>query len=263
MDEKIKRWLEGRMSPLEAEAFETEMAADPLLAEQVKSYSAAAVPPPIPVAPPPLPPPLPKMQTKDSTTSDKAGKKEKWIAWVAVLLGIWVLNRVLTGLIGGSPVDSKTFKENFDRPEGIMSDLMARPLTDSSYVLSEACEEQLRAADKAYKAGDLKRAQNKLVDILTDTSFQCQSEAWFFVGVIRLESGDPRAAIDCFSKIEDMERFTDDISWYNALAMVQMAEGNPALQHRAQRAMSKILDQPGQPEARKEKARQILEKTAQ
>ncbi|MCB9305774.1 MAG: hypothetical protein H6565_04195 [Lewinellaceae bacterium] len=54
-----------------------------------------------------------------------------------------------------------------------------------------------------------------------------------------LGQDQPALALECFAKIEDLEHFGEDIYWYQALAIVKLAEINPLLKEKARRAVER------------------------
>lgn len=167
--------------------------------------------------------------------------------WPYIMFGLLLLSFAigLFNYLSRTKAPAEVYDENFTPPESIEADLDARygPArgNDSVSVRPSECERLLREADFLYKKGRLDDAQEPLLLIVLDTSSICHSDAWFYLGVIRLELDDPDGAIDCFSKIEDLDAFGEDIYWYQALAFVKMAEHNPGLKSRAERAMQRAL----------------------
>ena len=142
-----------------------------------------------------------------------------------------------------SKTPAEVYDDNFTLPESLMADLSTRygpeRGNDSVTTRPNACEYYLREADQFYKAKDHASAQAVLFEILDDSLAVCHSDALFYIGMIALEHEEPELALECFSKIEDLEHFGEDIYWYQALAFVKLAEKNPFFHDKAARAVER------------------------
>jgi len=160
-----------------------------------------------------------------------------------------------------SKTPGEVYKENFTPPASLMDDLARRygaeRGNDSVTARPNACEYLLRQADEYYKNKDMEAAQTALFEILDDSLSVCHSDALFYIGVIALEQEKPGLALECFSKIDDLEHFGEDIYWYQALAMVQLAKGNPLLESKARRAVERARSN-ARDSLRREQAERIL-----
>ncbi|MBK9336660.1 MAG: hypothetical protein IPM98_08705 [Lewinellaceae bacterium] len=149
---------------------------------------------------------------------------------------------------------AEVFADNFAPPGSLMADMEARYGTemgnDSVSARPSACMLILREADVYYQASNYQAAMDALLLLVLDSASICQSDAWFFLGIIQLQLEDPATAIQCFSKIEDLERYGEDIYWYQALAFVQMAKGNPLLRDRAKHAIERTHSNTRDPKRR-------------
>lgn len=158
-----------------------------------------------------------------------------FIALTLVYIVYIYLNRTMT--------PAEVYDDNFRPPESLMADLSTRygpeRGNDSVTARPNQCELLLRQADGYYKSGDFETAKSTLFEILEDSLTVCHSDALFYIGVIALQQEKPGLALECFSKIEDLEHFGDDIYWYQALAIVQLAETNPLLKEKAVRAVDR------------------------
>lgn len=156
------------------------------------------------------------------------------------LLTIWLL---IWLYVFRAKTPAEVYDDNFAPPESIMADLRARygPERGNDSVSSQpsACEFYLREADNFYKDKDYESAQAVLLEALHEELAVCHSDVLFYIGVIALVQEDPALALECFSKIEDLEHFGEDIYWYQALAMVKVAEKNPILRDKAARAVER------------------------
>jgi len=90
----------------------------------------------------------------------------------------------------------------------------------------------------------------------------CQSDALYYIGIIALEQEEPELTLECFSKIEDLEHFGDDIYWYQALAFVKLAEKNPLLRDKAVRAVERARSN-AQDSLRRAQAEKMLKHLSQ
>ncbi len=160
---------------------------------------------------------------------------------------------------------AEVYDDNFAPPESIMADLRARygaeRGNDSVSSRQSACEFYLREADDFYKAKDYESAQAVLFEALHEELAVCHSDALFYVGIIALVQEDPELTLECFSKIEDLEHFGEDIYWYQALAFVKLAEKNPLLRDKAARAVERARSNT-QDSLRRVQAEKILEHLA-
>ncbi len=140
---------------------------------------------------------------------------------------------------------AEVYADNFSPPGSLMADLRARygaeMGNDSVSARPSMCMLLLREADAYYQASDYKSAIDPLLLIVTDSAAICQSDAWYFLGIIQLQLEEPTTAVQCFAKIDDIERYGEDLYWYQALAFVQMAKGNPLLRDRAIRAVEQAI----------------------
>ena len=161
-----------------------------------------------------------------------------FFALIALTLGyiFYVyLNRTMT--------PAEVYDDNFRPPKSLMADLSQRygpeRGNDSVTARPNQCEFLLRQADGYYTSGDFETATNTLFGILEDSLTVCHSDALFYIGVIALQQEKPGLALECFSKIEDLEHFGEDIYWYQALAFVKLAEKNPFFHDKAARAVER------------------------
>lgn len=140
---------------------------------------------------------------------------------------------------------AEVYDDNFTMPKSLIDDMRARygPEMGNDSVSSRpsACQFYLTEADQFYRVKDYESAQAVLFGILEDSLTLCHSDALFYIGVIALEQEKPELALECFSKIEDLEHFGEDIYWYQGLAFVKIAEFNPLFRDKAARAVERNL----------------------
>ncbi|MCB0532183.1 MAG: hypothetical protein H6574_12040 [Lewinellaceae bacterium] len=156
---------------------------------------------------------------------------------------------------------AEVFADNFDPPTSLLADLETRygaeMGNDSSGAQPIECLMLLREADVYYQANKYEAALDPLTMIALGPSSICQSDAWFFLGIIQLKLEDPVEAIRCLAKIEDLGRYGEDLYWYQALAFVQLAKENPMLRDKARGAVERTLGNTRDPKRRKQ-AEQML-----
>jgi hypothetical protein len=139
---------------------------------------------------------------------------------------------------------AKVYEDNFTPPESIVADLRLRYGNPSgpdsaTSVPASRCAFLLREADAFYQVKDYSSVEALLVELLNDTASTCHSDALFYLGIVSLAKEEPGMALQCFSKIEDLEHFGEDIYWYQALAFVQLAKKNPLFRDKAVQAVER------------------------
>ncbi|TNE51652.1 MAG: hypothetical protein EP344_16490 [Bacteroidetes bacterium] len=161
---------------------------------------------------------------------------------------------------------AEVFADNFDPPSSLLEDLGdrygAEMGNDSVTAQPSACVLLLREADAYYQAKEYLAAQDPLLLIVMDSSSICQSDAWYFLGILQIQLEDPTTAIQCFAKIEDLDRYGEDLYWYQALAFVQLAKENPLLRDKARGAVERTLGNTRDPK-RREQAETMLKNLSQ
>jgi hypothetical protein len=142
---------------------------------------------------------------------------------------------------------AQVYESNFTPPKSIMEDIARLESADSSTQRIEICMQRMQDADLLYKQKDYVGAADKLEDLAQDDDLaMCQSDALFYLGVIGLQMNRPDVTLQSFAKIENIERYGEDLYWYQALAFVKLAAQNPAMREKAagavERARSNTLD---------------------
>ncbi len=159
----------------------------------------------------------------------------------------------------------EVYDENFTPPVSLMDDFskrseldtMSRDSIDERPLL---CDQLLRDADEKYRQKDYATAVSLLAQITEDAELNaCYSDAYFYMGIIELIREDPSYALQNFSKIDNLDRYGEDIYWYQALCFVQLAAQNPNLRERAEDAVKRAVSATENPERRKQ-AEKMLEK---
>lgn len=158
---------------------------------------------------------------------------------------------------------AEVYDQNFQPPVSIMEDMTARYAKDSvAMVWPEACTIAFEEADAYYKKKEWRQAASALAVMVGDTLDPCKSDAFFYLSIIGLQLDQPDLTLECISKIEDLDRFGEDIYWYMALAYVKMAAIDPSEKAIAKRAVERALSNTEIPERRKQ-AEKMLEELAE
>jgi hypothetical protein len=182
-----------------------------------------------------------------------------------------VLSSLLLGFIAYSWIATKpaqkAYNENFDPPQSLIDDSRARlqaiAMLDDSIARPERpmfCEQMIADADEHYNRKDYRAAIQVLVDLaeMPDAA-PCSSDAYFYLGIVGLRMEEPELTLQVFAKIEDLDRFGDDIFWFQALAYVKMAENDPSSRETAVMALERALSNTDN-DARKARAGEMIEK---
>lgn len=161
---------------------------------------------------------------------------------------------------------AEVYGSNFNPPKSIVDDIRARQSADmgndSTGARPNVCDQMLAEADEFYKNKEYKAAASRLSDILDDSLSVCHSDALFYLGIIGLQLDEPGATLQCFSKIDDLERYGEDLYWYQALAFVKLAAKNPALRDKAAGAVERAVSNTQDPQ-RRVQAEAMLKQLAQ
>ncbi len=159
---------------------------------------------------------------------------------------------------------AELYANNFNPPRSLLSDWEERysaNTSDAPVRITEDCLLLIREADAAYQAGKLRNAMDPLLLIVLDTAAACQADAWLYLGIIQLRLKDPITAMQCFAKIEDLERFGEDIYWYQVMAYLQIAQNNPHQRERVAKAVELAIPNIKNPQ-RRAQAEALLENLA-
>jgi len=200
-----------------------------------------------PLAPPPEAPP------------------NKWLPRLAMALAAFTLLYTGYTYFFRSATPREVYQDNFQPPTSIMADLQTRQAADTMSTEPRperpvACDEILRQADAIYQKKEYEAAAEVLYGLAESESLApCHSDALFYLGIIALHNDDPGTALQCFAKIDNLDRFGEDIYWYQALAFVKMAELQPDLREKAARAVERAVGATQHPE-RRTQAEKMLEK---
>ncbi len=161
----------------------------------------------------------------------------------------------------GSKEAKQAYKDVFAPPASIMTDLENRYGADLAFdsltPRPPYCTELLLAADKVYQRKDYSETLPLLAELYENGDALCQSDALFYMGVVFLQLDAPGKTIACFAKIEDLERYGEDLYWYQALAFVKKAEKDPDDVKVARKALKQAIANTHN-EERKEQAQKML-----
>lgn len=158
---------------------------------------------------------------------------------------------------------TEVYDNNFQPPASILADMETRYAKDSvAPNRPEACTIAFNEADAHYQKKEWREAAGVLVGMMEDSFTVCQSDALFYLAIIGLELEKPDLTLECISKIEDLERFGEEIYWYMALAYVKKAALDPSEKGIAKRAVERALSNTEIPERRKQ-AEKMLEELAE
>jgi tetratricopeptide (TPR) repeat protein len=157
---------------------------------------------------------------------------------------------------------AELYASNFNPPRSLLADWEQRrnaiASKEEASTVTEDCLMFLREADAAYQTGDLRNAMDPLLLIVLDTASACQADAWLYLGIIQLRLKDPITAMQCFAKIEDLERFGEDVYWYQVMAYLQIAQNSPHQRERVAKAVELAIPNIKNPE-RRAQAQALLE----
>ena len=271
-EEQIQRYLRGKMSAEELESFQRTLGTDAALQQKVWAAGAEWSPEKAAAAVQNTE----GMVLEEPTTSERTGilpneiapvkKRGPWLAIIlclaALLIGVGVYRRFAK--------PKPDFQTYFTPPKSLLADFEARSagggtVENAVRDASSPCARLVAQADEAYLVGDYDEAQEPLLLIVLDENGQettgggCASDGYFYLGLLRMRLGDPQTAIQCFTKVEDIDRYGEDIQWFMTLAFVQLAEQQPDVREQAARALNRILKS-AQPADRKDMATSMLQK---
>jgi hypothetical protein len=209
-----------------------------------------------------------RLQPFDERSSSRATAAPSPANRKSGVMAFYIFTALLLGLIGFSvwsflnrpkPAPA-VFEEHFNKPKSILADLEQRYAADSSGIERPAgCHELLAMADQAYTEGQLETAFNILVDLLNEEALlACHSDAYYFLGIILIDRGEPNEAIEMFSRIDNIELYGEDLYWYQSMAFVKMAQTDGESREIARRSLERFIENTNNPD-RKMEAEKMLE----
>ncbi len=186
-------------------------------------------------------------------------KQSNVTRYVLIGLGLALLGFGIWSYLHPTISPKEVYDENFKPPTSIMADRSARFAKDTlPEARVELCEQLFEQADGYYKSGDYKDAADVLYTLLSGETEQCKSDACFYLAIIALQLEQPGITVEYLAKIPDLERFGEDLYWYQALAFVKLAAQNTMRRDVARRAVERARSNTEIPE-RRVQAEKMLE----
>lgn len=202
------------------------------------------------------------MERRLSSSQVPTSGENKTIRYAFITFVLLTLGYAAFTWFSRDQTPAEVYDDNFKPPASILDDMAARYAKDSvPPVRPEACTIAFSQADLHYKKREWREAATELASMMNDSLKTCQSDALFYLAIVGLELERPELTIECIAKIEDLERFGEDIYWYMALAYVQMAAQDPAEKDIARRAVQRAMSNTEIPE-RRAQAEKMLEELA-
>lgn len=190
------------------------------------------------------------------------GGDNKAIRYAFIVLLVLTLGYVLIAWFFRDQTPAEVYKENFDPPPSILADIEQRYAGDSiAPEWAASCKEMFAEADAFYQKKEWRSAATVLVAMLEEASSDCQTDVYFYLAIVGLYLERPELTLQSISKMDDLERFGEDIYWYMALAYVKKAALDPSEKDMARRAVERALSNTEIPERRKQ-AEKMLEELA-
>lgn len=155
------------------------------------------------------------------------------------------------------------YQNNFQPPPGILEDMAKRYANDTIAPEKPGfCKEAFERADGYYQKKQWRETAETLSAMMDQSYPECQSDALFYLAIVSLQLDRPAWTLSCISKIEDLERFGEDIYWYMALAYVKIAAEDPSQKDIARNAVERARSNTEIPE-RKAQAEKMLQDLAE
>jgi hypothetical protein len=186
-------------------------------------------------------------------------KQSKVTRYVLIALALAMLGFGIWSYLNPSISPKKVYDENFNPPASIMADRNARFAKDTLPVARiELCEQLFEEADGHYKNAEYEKAAEVLYTMTSGETEACKSDAYFYLAIIALQLNQPGITVECLAKMPDLERFGEEVYWYQALAFVKLAAQNPMRKDVARRAVERARSNTEIPE-RRVQAEKMLE----
>lgn len=150
------------------------------------------------------------------------------------------------------------FNENYTPPRSILEDKAERAARDSvAGTVPEVCEQVLEDADVYFKEKKWEEVIGTLILMADNENDMCKSDALFYMAIAGLQLENPELTLECLSKISDIDRYGEDLYWYQALAFVKIAAERPGKRSLARKAVERARSNTVIPE-RKIQAEKML-----
>ncbi len=179
------------------------------------------------------------------------GGENKTIRYAFITLLVLTLGYVLASWLFRDQTPGEVYEQNFNPPASIVADIEQRYAKDSiAPEWSGSCHEMFTEADAFYQKKEWRSAATVLAAMLEEASSDCQTDVYFYLAIVGLYLDRPELTLQCISKMDDLERFGEDIYWYMALAYVKKAALDPSEKDMARRAVERALSNTEIPERR-------------
>jgi len=150
------------------------------------------------------------------------------------------------------------FNENYTPPRSILEDKTERAARDSvAGTVPEVCVQVLEDADVYFKEKKWEEVIGTLILMADNENDMCKSDALFYMAIAGLQLENPELTLECLSKISDIDRYGEDLYWYQALAFVKIAAERPGKRSLARKAVERARSNTVIPE-RKIQAEKML-----
>ncbi|MCC7466369.1 MAG: hypothetical protein IT261_08880 [Saprospiraceae bacterium] len=177
--------------------------------------------------------------------------ENKTIKYAFITLMVLTLGYVLVSWLLRDQSPEEVYNENFNPPPSIIADIEKRYANDSiPPQWAPSCMEMFAQADDFYKKKEWRSAATVLAAMLEESSSDCQTDIYFYLAIVGLYLDRPELTLQCISKLDDLDRFGEDIYWYMALAYVKMAVLDPSEKDMARRALERAMSNTEIPERR-------------
>ncbi|MBU6340361.1 MAG: hypothetical protein KGS48_02595, partial [Bacteroidetes bacterium] len=188
-------------------------------------------------------------------------KQPLWFIYTAIGVLLVVLAYIAFDFRSRAQAPQQVYESNFNPPNSIVNDLQRLQQADSSIQEgSSPCLERLKAADKPYQQQQFSAAAEILEEIAdNESSADCQSDALFYLAIIALQRDQPTVTLQCLAKIDNIERYGEDLYWYQALAFVKIAAKNPDLREKAAGAVERARSNTSDPKRRNQAEKMLKE----
>lgn len=188
------------------------------------------------------------------------GGENKAIKYAFITLMVLSLGYAIISWFFRDQSPAEVYDQHFKPPSSIVADMAQRYAKDSIVPeRPESCTIVFKEADAYYQKKEWRMAAGTLADMMDDAYKPCQSDALFYLAIIGLQMEKPDLTLECISKIEDLERFGEDIYWYMALAYVKKAALDPSEKEIARRAVERALSNTEIPERRAQAEKMLSE----
>jgi hypothetical protein len=190
--------------------------------------------------------------------------KNRILTYVIVGLAFSLIGLFAYRLYNRTHTPAEVYKSNFNPPKSILEDIQRlnsqNPPEEAALLWTTECTLAFEAADELYKQKQYNAAAQYLLEIAdSEVALPCQSDALFYTGIIGLQLERPNVTLRCFTKIDNLERYGEDLYWYQALAFVKLASKNAAMHEKAAGALERARSNTQDPERREQAERMLKE----